>query len=75
MLVAFSTGLVFVCRRIVSNQPVKLANDFKRIARSEAEGELESFGLVYVLPMQLGATLQSHPRWKCFHSPADFLVW
>lgn len=24
-----------------------MANDFKRIARSEAEGELESFGLVY----------------------------
>lgn len=48
MLVAFSRSHGFVCRRIVGNQPVKLANDFKRIARSEAEGELESFGLVYV---------------------------
>lgn len=48
MLVALTRALVFVCRRIVGNQPVKLANNLERIARSEAEGELESFGLVYV---------------------------
>ena len=48
MLVAFSRFHGFICRKVVGDQPVKLANDLRRIARSEAEGELESFGLVYV---------------------------
>lgn len=47
MLVAFSRSHGFICRKVVGNQPVKLVNDLGRIARSEVEGELESFGLAY----------------------------
>ena len=47
MLVAFSRSHGFICRKVVGDQPVKLANDLGRIARSEVEDELESFGLVY----------------------------
>lgn len=47
MLVAFSGSHGFICRKVVGDQPVKPANDLARIARSEVEGELESFGLVY----------------------------
>lgn len=47
MLVAFSRSHGFICRKVVGDQPVKLANDLGCIARSEVEDELESFGLVY----------------------------
>ena len=74
MLVAFSRSHGFICRKVVGDQPVKLANDLGCIARSEVEDELESFGLVYA-SRAVGSHLTVAPRWKRLNSPADFLVW